>query len=125
MKNGRLGNAVPVFIIIYGLSLLIDEWGIVPEVDWVKTVGTGAVGAMIVFIWGVNRISIVLGPLLFIASVCLFFKQVGCLHTTIIGPVLIIFIGIFVLIGRLIPIRSSKPVLYCEELHDIEDGVYK
>jgi hypothetical protein len=98
--------AVPLLTILVGVTWLLNVLEILPGVDWMWTVGLAAAGILTVAIGGLNKVSIVTGPFLVVASVCSLLRQTGRLMVDHEIPILVIVLGILMLISQL----SNLPV---------------
>jgi hypothetical protein len=97
---------VPILTIVVGLTWLLNVLEIVPGVDWMWTVGLAAAGILSIALAGLNKLTVVTGPFLIVASVCSLLRQTGRLVVDHEIPVLVIVLGILMLISQL----SSLPV---------------
>lgn len=86
--------AVPILTIIVGVGWLLDVLEFIPGVDWVWTVGLAAAGILCVAVGGLNKLSVVTGPFLIVASVCSLLRQTGYLTVDREIPVLVIVLGV-------------------------------
>ena len=92
---------VPVLTIVVGMTWLLNVLGIMPGIDWIWTVGLAAAGILTVAIGGLNKVTIVTGPFLLVASVCSLLRQTGRLAVDREIPVLVIVLGILMLVSQL------------------------
>lgn len=92
---------VPILIILVGATWLLNVLGIMPGIDWIWTVGLAAAGILTVVIGGVNKVTVVTGPFLLVASVCSLLRQTGRLAVDREIPVLVIVLGVLMLISQL------------------------
>ncbi len=65
----------PILTIIVGLTWLLNTLNIIPGVDWAWSIGLATVGILSVAVGGFNKVSIVTGPFLIIASVFSVMRQ--------------------------------------------------
>ena len=91
----------PILTIIVGLTGLLNTLNIIPEVDWAWSIGLATVGILSVAIGGFNKVSIVTGPFLIIASVFSVMRQTGRINIDLEGPILVIVLGVLMLISQL------------------------
>jgi hypothetical protein len=80
---------------------LLNTLNIIPEVDWAWSIGLATVGILSVAIGGFNKVSIVTGPFLIIASVFSVMRQTGRINIDLEVPILVIVLGVLMLISQL------------------------
>jgi hypothetical protein len=97
---------VPVFTILVGIAWFLNVMGVMRGVDWVWTLGLATAGILSLVAGGLNKITVVTGPFLLVASVCSLLRQTGRLAADHEIPVLVIVLGILMLISQL----SNLPV---------------
>ena len=91
----------PILTIIVGLTGLLNTLNSIPEVDWAWSIGLATVGILSVAIGGFNKVSIVTGPFLIIASVFSVMRQTGRINIDLEVPILVIVLGVLMLISQL------------------------
>lgn len=104
---------VPSVVIILGVSWLLDSLSVMPEVNWVRTVGLATAGALVLILGGANRLTVVAGPLLVTKSVCMLLTQTGLLAKHSEMPVLVIVLGCLLLLVQ--ALRLPTPGLMQSE----------
>jgi hypothetical protein len=92
---------LPLLLITFGVGWLLTSLGLVPSIDWVWTLGIGAVGVLTLAFGGVNKFTIVVGPFLIISSCFSFLRQMGMLRFEVEAPLLVIFFGTLLLVAQL------------------------
>jgi len=92
---------VPILTILVGVTWLLNVLGILPGVDWIWTGGLAAAGILSIAIGGLNKVTIVTGPFLLLASVCSLLRQTGRLAIDREIPVLVIVLGVLMLVSQL------------------------
>ena len=80
---------------------MLNTLNIIPEVDWAWSIGLATVGKRSVAIGGFNKVSIVTGPFLIIASVFSVMRQTGRINIDLEVPILVIVLGVLMLISQL------------------------
>ncbi len=100
MTAERRTLMVPVLMLAVGAGWLLTELDIVPRVNWVWTLGLGAVGLLAFAVAGLDKVTIVLGPFFIIASGLSVLRQTGDLRPEIEVPVLVIAAGVLLLVAR-------------------------
>ena len=91
----------PILTIIVGLTWLLNTLNIIPGVDWAWSIGLATVGILSVAVGGFNKVSIVTGPCLIIASVFSVMRQTGRINIDLEVPILVIVLGVLMLISQL------------------------
>ncbi len=101
MKPDKTSLVLPVLLITVGAGWLITSLGVGPGIDWIWTLGLAAVGLLSFLISGVDKATVVLGPLFIAASGLSFLRQSGHVTLDIEIPVLVILAGILMLVARM------------------------
>ena len=91
----------PILTILVGVTWLLNTLNIIPGVDWVWSIGLAAAGILSIAISGLNKVSIIAGPFLVIASAFSVMRQTGRISIDIEIPILIMVLGILMLISQL------------------------
>ena len=91
---------LPFLLIAVGAGWLLTTLGIAPGVDWIWTLGLAAVGLLTFSVSGLDKITVVLGPLFILASSLSILRQTGRLHLDIEVPILVIVAGVLLLAAR-------------------------
>lgn len=112
MIGSRIKFAIPVYVIILGVSWLLDVMNVIPGISWIRTVGLGASGIFILVVWGINNVTFVTGIFLMVTSVCLLMTQAGRLEANKVLPILIIILGGLFLLVPILKIPSSNIFRY-------------
>lgn len=108
MNKTRMQFAFPVYIVIFGVSWLLNVLNVIPEINWFRTLSVGAVGVLILIIWDFNRLTFIIGTSVIIESICSFLIQIGKLKASSEVPILIIVIGCLLLLSQFLKIPSSN-----------------
>jgi hypothetical protein len=107
----------PVLVIALGITWLLNVMEIMPGVNWIWTVGLAAAGLITLFIGGINKLTVVIGPFLMIASVCSLLRQLDKLPIDREVPILTIILGVLMLIVQIL----NLPLPDALKTVDIED----
>lgn len=91
---------IPVLMIAIGTGWLLTAQGIVPDVDWIWTLGLFAIGALSFVVSGFDKFSIVVGPLFLGASLLSVLRQTNRISVDTEVPLLVILGGITLLFAR-------------------------
>lgn len=98
MIDSRKRFVVPILIIILGVAWLLNVLNILPGVDWIWTAGLAAAGILAFALGGINKLTVVVGPFLMVASVCSILRQTGRLEIDREVPILTIVLGCLLLL---------------------------
>jgi hypothetical protein len=118
-SNWQAHLVIPILIIIVGVGWLLTARSVVPGVNWVWTLGLGAIGILTFLLSGFDKVSVVVGPFLLLASLLSVLRQTGDLVLDIEVPVLVITVGVLLLVAQLpvipkpgwfVPTSSEDPV---------------
>ncbi|HWB19944.1 MAG TPA: hypothetical protein VG711_06565 [Phycisphaerales bacterium] len=93
--------ALPVLIIVVGVGWLLTTQHVLPGVNWVWVLGIGCAGVLTPVLWGVNKLTMVVGPWLIIATVFSLLRQSGKITLETEVPCLVITLGIVMLIVQM------------------------
>ena len=88
-------------LIVLGAGWLLNNLQFAPDVNWVLTLALGVFGLAILFIGGVNKVSVIIGPFLLVASVLSYMRQTGRLDAAYELPALTVLLGILILVAHL------------------------
>jgi hypothetical protein len=80
---------------------------ILPGVNWVWTIGLAAGGVFVLALGGLNKLSIVVGPFLIIASVFSLLRQRGAINVDHEVPSLVIALGALMLLSAIAPLPQA------------------
>lgn len=101
----------PILLITVGTGWLLTTLGVAPGIDWVWTLGLAVIGLLTFVVSGVDKVTVVIGPFLILASCLSILRQTGRLHFDIEVPLLVIITGILVLIARIPLIPMPKWII--------------
>jgi hypothetical protein len=95
---------VPILIILIGTAWLLN----VLDVHWLWPIGLAAAGIVTMAKGGINRRSVVIGPVLIAVAVCSVLRQTHRLPADQEVPILTIVLGVLLLLARLLRLPSPK-----------------
>jgi hypothetical protein len=98
MKKKLLAPAITIAV---GLAWLLNTLNIIAGVDWLWSIGLLAAGIFNIAAGGLNKVSIVTGPFLVIASIFSVMRQTGRIAIDLEIPILIIVLGVLMFISQL------------------------
>ena len=85
-----------------GVGWLLSALGIGQNIDWVWTLCLGVVAILIILLsGGIDKVSIVLSPVLLVGSLLSVLRQSGRLSIDVEMPILVIVFGLSILISQL------------------------
>ena len=96
MKDASL----PITLIVVGAVWLAWHFHFFPDIDWVIAVGFIAGGIVVLAIDGINRNSIVTGPLLIAVGVAWALHDQYRVSWSVMIPSILILLGVLMLIAR-------------------------
>ena len=111
---------LPILIIATGCGWLLSSKNFVPGVDWAWVLLMASLG-IIVLMNKLNKMTIVLGPMLLISSVLFVMLQTKNIAIDMLFPVLVISFGTLMLIAR----TSKLPDAFKEESGTTESEDHK
>lgn len=115
MRTDKKTLVIPILLIALGIGWLLTTLGVVPEIDWVLTLGLAAVGLLTFILGGWDKVTVVIGPFFLVASCLSILRQTGRLHIDTEVPILVIAAGLLLLVARL---PSISPPAWLIHDHD-------
>lgn len=101
MQGKMQAVGVSLLVIAVGAAWLLNTMNIIPGVNWVWTIGLAGSGALLLMLGGVNKLTIVVGPFLIVASVLSLLRQRGTINMDQEVPYLVIALGVLLLVSSL------------------------
>ncbi|MCC7475379.1 MAG: hypothetical protein IT425_08285 [Pirellulales bacterium] len=100
MQRGHVG--ISLIIITVGVGWLLSVQNIGPAIDWVWTLGLGIIGvATFVVSGGIDKASVIFGPLFLACSVLSILRQTGRIRFDTEVPILVILLGVLLFVSQL------------------------
>ncbi|QZA79759.1 hypothetical protein [Deefgea piscis] len=103
------GIVFPVVLIVIGAGWLMNSLDYFPSVSWIIIIGLMSAGIALLAIEGVNKSTIVLGPMLIAGAITTFLRQQYQLPLSIQWPILLILCGFLMLLARSRWIAAAPP----------------
>ena len=101
LKAQKSMLALSIMITGLGVAWLLSSLALGPNIDWVWTISLALVGIIVVFIsGGMDKLSVVLGPVLWSASVLSVFRQTGSLRIEVEMPILLVIVGLLMAVAQ-------------------------
>jgi hypothetical protein len=91
---------IPMLLIVLGTGWLLTTLNIVPQIDWVWTLGVALAGVLVFLVSGFDKVSVVVGPFFLIAAILSVLRQSGRLELNLEIPILVISAGLLLLVVR-------------------------
>ena len=95
---------VAICLIGLGIAWLLNNIGVMPGVNWVWTLGLAGVAIVILAASGIDKLTVVIVPLLLLASIASVLRQTGRITGNYEVPGLVIAAGVLILISHLSPL---------------------
>lgn len=108
MEMPRLKYAVPIYLIVLGVAWLLKALQVAPGINWVTAVGIGMLGVLAMYVFSLNKVTVILGSLLIVESSCSLLKQTGILHNAGEVPILVIATGCLLLLVQILKLPTWK-----------------
>ena len=106
MIRSRQPLILAIWLIVLGAGWLLNNLQIIPGVNWIWTLGLGIVGIVVVVAGGINKVTVIIGPFLVIASVLSYLRQSGKLDVAYELPGLTALLGVLILVAH---VRTVLP----------------
>lgn len=100
MQNDKITLILPLLIIAIGVGWLLTVQGVVPDINWVWTLGLAMLGVVTYIGAGFNKFSVVVGSFFITASVLAVLRQTDRISMNVEVPVLVITLGALLLVAR-------------------------
>ncbi len=100
MQPNKKSLFVPVLLIALGAGWLLTTLGVVPEVNWIWTIALAVLGILTFIISGFDKVSLVIGGFLIVASLLSVLRQTDRLNIDHELPILVIVTGCLLLAAR-------------------------
>lgn len=108
-RRDRKLLVLSLFTTAVGVGGLLMATGVSPQVDWIWSLGLGTMG-LIVFVLsgGIDKASVVLGPIFLLAAVLSVLRQSGRLTAAVEVPLLVTALGVLMFLAHLpvVPLPS-------------------
>lgn len=95
--SNRSTLVVPIVLILLGGGWLLSSLGVLPEIDWVWTLGLAAAGVLPFLLGGWNKGTFVTGGFFAAACVLSVLRQTGRLDVKVEVPLLVTLLGVLML----------------------------
>jgi hypothetical protein len=100
--NARKKSVIfAVATITIGAAWLMNSMNILPGVEWIWTLGLAVTGALVIAVYGLDRVTVVAGPFLFVGALFSLLRQMDMMAVKYEAPALFIIFGLLVLVSAL------------------------
>ena len=96
MKDASL----PITLIVVGLVWLVWHFRLFPDIDWVIALGFAAAGVAVMVFDGINKNSIVIGPILIAMGGAWALNDRYRVSWSLLIPAMLVLLGVLMLIAR-------------------------
>jgi hypothetical protein len=103
--------ATPILVTAVGVGWLLTAQGIIAGVQWAWVIGLAALGAVMLCLKGLNKVSIVIGPSLILAGLLSILRQTGALSVDTEVPLLTMTIGLLWTSAHFLPLPQPSWIL--------------
>ena len=100
MSSNKKTLLLPILLLMIGAGWLLTALEIVPNLDWAWSLGLAAVGILAFVIGGVDKNTVVVGPMFLLGSILSILRQLDKLQLEVELPILVIAAGVLLLISR-------------------------
>lgn len=111
MNANRQTIVLPVLLISIGCGWLLSVLGVVPDINWVWTLGLAVFGFLTFAVGGFDKMTVVVGSFFIVTSCLSVMRQTGRLAIDVEVPILVMVSGVLMLIARHPSIPVPKWVL--------------
>jgi hypothetical protein len=106
MKSSLHFFVISLLTIGMGAAWLLNLFPALPNANWIWTLGLGLAGLLVLALCGVNKLTIVTGPLLIIAALFSVMHQTGRFELSQQMPSMVIAMGLLMLLSVLAPVPA-------------------
>jgi hypothetical protein len=106
-SDSRTRFVIPILTIVVGTGwlLTVEEYG---GINWIWTLGLGAIGILTFVLSGFDKVSATVGPFFILASLLSILRQTGRLRVDVEVPVLVIGAGVLLLVAQFSFVPTPK-----------------
>lgn len=100
MKPNRKTLLLPLLLITLGTGWLLSTLGVVPDINWVWTLGLAVIGVATFVVCGFDKVTAVTGPFFMLTSCLSILRQTDQLPLDVEVPLLVIVSGALLMLAR-------------------------
>ncbi|QLI82727.1 hypothetical protein HZU75_15040 [Chitinibacter fontanus] len=110
MSDRKQGGIwLPIALIVIGAGWLLHRLDIVPSVNWIVILALVFAGSAVLWLEGLNKSTVVIGPMLIAGGVSTFLQQYFAFSRAVQIPLLLILCGLLMLLARSPQIPAAPP----------------
>jgi hypothetical protein len=94
---------VALLIIAVGIGWLLNAHQVGTGVNWIWVLAPGVLGALMLVLGGLDKLTVVVGPFLIALAVVSFLRQTGGIVAGTEVPFLLVVFGILLVVARFVP----------------------
>ncbi len=121
MSKSKIGLIAPVLLISCGVAWLLSVTNVAPQIDWVWVIGLLAVGFLLMLVLGVDKVTVIVGPFLFLSAAFTVLLQTDLLGSELAFPLLVIALGVLLLIARCGCVPSPRWIMSDDAPNELAD----
>lgn len=106
MKGSTLGIILGIGLMAVGAGWLLDTLDIVPKVEWLSTIGLAVAGILVLVFGGLNKATVLVGPILITASALSTLEQLDKVPEKLRWPIMACAVGFLLLVVFVLPIPT-------------------
>lgn len=107
--------SIPILVMTFGLGWLLNEMAVLPQVNWLWTLGLAASGVVFLIFDSINKFNFVTGSLLIVSSISSVLRQLGIIYSNAEIPALFIVLGILMFTAQILKLPNPKWILEKKE----------
>jgi hypothetical protein len=98
MFANRATVVLPILLITLGTGWILTVLGVAKDLDWPWSLGLLSVGLLTFIVGGIDKVTMVVGPLFIVASLLSILRQTGRMTLDLEAPVLVVITGVLMLL---------------------------
>jgi hypothetical protein len=106
LNINKKGVIISLLLILTGIGWLLTINNVMENVNWVWPIFLFSVGVISLGFYGINKVNFSIGTVFIISSATSILRQNGKITFQLEIPILLIFLGIFMLISFLINLKT-------------------
>lgn len=106
--ESKIPIILPIALIAVGTGWLLSTLGVAPDINWIWTIALAAIGLLTFLTSGVDKFSVVVGPIFLVASCLSVLRQSGRIAMDTEVPILVVLLGVLMLVARMKKIPQPR-----------------
>ena len=99
---------IALLIMTVGIGWLLNTYNVIPDIDWIWTLGLAISGILTLALGKFDRLKFVVGLFLVVSSLFSVLRQTGRMGIDVEIPWLVIILGALMLLAQFLPIASHS-----------------